>query len=57
MPIGLTIGYEMYIKIRTIGANVAPMAKPYLEHMAACQLNAMEVSLYLHWGKISEFVS
>jgi len=37
MPIGLTIGYEIYIKIRTIGANVAPIARPYREHIAVRQ--------------------
>jgi len=31
------MGYEMYIKIRTSGAKVAPIAKPYREHIATSQ--------------------
>jgi len=37
IPIGFTMGYEMYIKIRTSGAKVAPIAKPYREHIATSQ--------------------
>jgi hypothetical protein len=48
MPMGLTIGYEMYIRILTIGAKVAPIARPYLEQIATGQPRSERKQPYLH---------